>query len=81
MTRGRSHALSAVLAILLGALAPSDESLAVEIRFNCGGDAYVAGDGRAFDADQAWTAQNGAGHTAGWAFELITRFGGTDDEP
>ncbi len=67
--------------VVLGLLVAPGALVGYEARFNCGGDAYLSSDGHFFYPDQPWNPQTGAGFTAGSDFELIVRFGGTDDEP
>ncbi len=77
---GRPHAQRLlVLALALACTLPPTAGDAVEIRFNCGGDPYVTGDGRSFSADQQWTAGNQAGFTNGWADYSGIPIGGTPD--
>jgi spore coat protein CotH len=79
MARARRGALALLGAFLSLAGAGAD---AVEYRFNCGAGQYVTGDGRVFQADQAYNPPGApAGYSNGWTDHSGIPIGGTPDQP
>ncbi|MGD8396498.1 MAG: CotH kinase family protein, partial [Candidatus Eiseniibacteriota bacterium] len=77
-----STAASLVVALVLAAVAPAPGALAYEQHFNCAGGAYLAQDGRQFEADRAY-ATGDAGYLDGWAQGTANWYpiAGTADRP